>query len=92
MLEADVAGCGQARRRENPVPTVQQCRTYAANYKTLGKDQRISARRSSVLLSISRSWMALAHQFESLAMVVKDEDDASHFERGARRADEQRAS
>jgi hypothetical protein len=55
------------------MPTIEQCRTHAADYKILGKDQQISARRSSVLLSISRSWTALAHQLENLAMVVKDE-------------------
>ena len=55
------------------MPTIEQCRTYAADYKILGKDQKNSARRSSVLLSISRSWAALAHQLESLTIIVKDE-------------------
>ena len=34
------------------MPTVEQCRTYAAEYKMLGKDKNISARRSSVLSNI----------------------------------------
>jgi hypothetical protein len=55
------------------VPTVEQCRKHAAEYKVLGKVQKISARRSTVLLNISRSWTALAHQLESLAIIVKDE-------------------
>jgi hypothetical protein len=55
------------------VPTVEQCRKHAAEYKVLGKDQKISARRSTVLLNISRSWTALPHQLESLAIIVKDE-------------------
>jgi hypothetical protein len=55
------------------MPTIEQCRAHAADYKILGKDQQISVRRSSVLLSISRSWIALAHQLENLAIVVKDE-------------------
>jgi hypothetical protein len=55
------------------MPTIEQCRTYAAEYKILGKEQTISTRRSAVLLSISRSWTALAHQLENLAVVVKDE-------------------
>ena len=55
------------------MPTIEQCRTYAEEYKTLGKNRQISARRSSVLLGISRSWTALAHQLESLTVIVKDE-------------------
>jgi hypothetical protein len=53
--------------------TIEQCRTYAAEYKTLGKDGQISARRTAVLLSISRSWTALAHQLEHLTGIVKEE-------------------
>jgi hypothetical protein len=81
----------QAARGATAVPTVEQCRTYAAEYKILGNDQRISARRSSVLLNISRSWMALAHQLENLTLVVKDEDAVSHSETRARGSDEQHA-
>jgi hypothetical protein len=55
------------------MPTIEQCRTYAEEYKVLGKEQQISARRSSVLLGISRSWTALAHQLENLTVTVKDE-------------------
>ena len=55
------------------VSTIEQCRAHAEEYKILGKDQEISARRSSVLLGISRSWTALALQLESLAVVVSDE-------------------
>jgi hypothetical protein len=52
---------------------IEQCRIYAAEYKILGKDQKISARRSAVLFGISRSWTALAHQLESLTVIVKEE-------------------
>ena len=55
------------------MPTIEQCRAHAAEYKILGKEQQISARRSSVLLGISRSWTALAHQLETLAIVINDE-------------------
>jgi hypothetical protein len=55
------------------VPAIEQCRTYAAEYKILGKDQKISARRSAVHLGISRSWTALAHQLEHLTVIVKEE-------------------
>jgi hypothetical protein len=55
------------------VPTVEQCRIYAGEYKVLGNDPKISARRSTVLLGISRSWTALAHQLENLSMTLQDE-------------------
>ena len=55
------------------MPTIEQCRAHAAEYKILGKEPQISARRSSVLLGISRSWTALAHQLENLNIVVEDE-------------------
>jgi hypothetical protein len=46
---------------------VEQCRAFAAECKVLAADPRNSARRSTVLTNISRSWIALAHQLESLA-------------------------
>jgi hypothetical protein len=55
------------------MPTVEQCRAYAANYKTLGADPANSARRSAVLMGISRSWTALAHQFDNLAIIASAE-------------------
>jgi hypothetical protein len=55
------------------MPTVEECRDYAANYKILGEDPANSARRSAVLKSISRSWTALGNQLESLALIVKEE-------------------
>ena len=33
------------------MPTIEQCRAHAADYKILGKDQQISARRSSQLVA-----------------------------------------
>ena len=59
------------------MPAIEQCRTYAAEYKTLAIDQTISARRSNVLLSISRSWAALANQLEALTVIVKEEGACS---------------
>ena len=55
------------------MPTVEQCRAYAAEHKLLGADPRNSARLSSVLKNISHSWTALAHQIESLADIEKSE-------------------
>ena len=56
------------------MPTVEQCRAYAVEHKILGADPRNSARRSTVLMNISRSWTALAHQLESLAVIAKLEE------------------
>jgi hypothetical protein len=55
------------------VATIEQCRKCATEYKILGKDQKISSRRSAVLLGISRSWTALAHQLENLTAIIKEE-------------------
>jgi len=53
--------------------SVEQCREYAASCKELGIDPNNSARRSTALTGISRSWVALAHQLENLAMIEKSE-------------------
>ena len=55
------------------MPTIAQCLAYAAEYKAKAKDGLISARRSSVLSNISRSWAALANQLANLAGIIKDE-------------------
>jgi hypothetical protein len=55
------------------MPSVEQCRTYAEEYKTLGANPKISARHATVLRNISNSWTALAKQLESLAVIVKSE-------------------
>jgi hypothetical protein len=66
---------GQALRwKVQKMPTVEQCKAYAAEYKILGMEGTNSARRSTVLLGISRSWTALAHQFENLAIIAKSEN------------------
>jgi hypothetical protein len=41
--------------------------------KSSGADPANSARRSAVLISVSRSWTALANQFENLTIIVKSE-------------------
>lgn len=53
--------------------TIEQCTAYAADYKILGKDPDNSDRKSSVLVSISHSLTAPAHQLESLTAIVEDE-------------------
>ena len=54
--------------------TIEQCRSCAAAYKILGKDLDNSARKSSVLASISRSWIALAHQLEASSLILNEEE------------------
>jgi hypothetical protein len=67
------AGPIKPRRAEDKMPSVEQCRAYAAEYKLLAKHAGNSARRSAVLMNISRSWTALANQHEILAVIVKSE-------------------
>jgi hypothetical protein len=55
------------------VPTIEQCKTHATEYKILGKNPKISARPSAVLLGISRSWTALANQLVALTIIVNKE-------------------
>jgi len=55
------------------VPTAEQCRSYAAEYKLRAADPRNSARRATVLTNISRSWAALGSQLENLAEIAKSE-------------------
>ena len=55
------------------MPTIEECKARAAEYKILASQHEISRRRATVLLSISRSWTALAHQLECLSIIVKDE-------------------
>jgi hypothetical protein len=57
------------------MPSIEQCRAYAAEYKMSGADPKNSARRSALLMNISRSWIALGHQLESLADMVKSEGE-----------------
>ena len=52
------------------MPSVEQW-AYAAEHKLLGANPRNSARRSAVLMNISRSWTALANLLESLAIIEK---------------------
>ena len=72
MLPSNRAGPMKPRRKGQNA-FVEQCRAYASEHKTLGANPRNSARRSAVLMNISRSWTALANQLESLAIIVKSE-------------------
>ena len=63
----------EPRRERDKMPSAEQCRTYAAQHKILATDPNNSARVTSVLTSISRSWAALAHQLDSLSDIVKSD-------------------
>jgi hypothetical protein len=66
-------GClgGWGKMPSVEVPSVEQCRAKAREFRTLAADPKNSPRRSSVLISISRSWAGLASQLENLALVEK---------------------
>ena len=72
MLSLNSAGPMKPGGRDK-MSSVEQCRAYASEHKTLGANPRNSARRSAVLMNISRSWTTLANQLESLAIIVKSE-------------------
>jgi hypothetical protein len=61
------------RGRRDKMPTAEQCRAYAAQHKMLAANSKNSARRTTVLLSISKSWTALANQLDTLSVIVKHE-------------------
>jgi hypothetical protein len=67
------ASVGSSLTMKCKMPTIEQCRACAGEYKILARDQKISGRRSAVLLGISRSWTALAHQLENLTAIIKEE-------------------
>jgi hypothetical protein len=67
------------------MPTIEQCREYALECRERANDRQISERRSSVLMNISRSWTALAHQLESLAGIIEKKGKLRlHARRAAR--------
>jgi len=59
------------------MPTIDQCKAYAEQYKMFGRDNTFSARRATVLRGVSRSCTALAHQYESLAVIEKSGTNAA---------------
>jgi hypothetical protein len=71
VLPSNTVGPMAGGRAE--MPSFEQCRAYAAEYKILAADPRNSARRSAVLNNISHSWTALGNQLENLAVIVKEE-------------------
>jgi hypothetical protein len=55
------------------MPTAQQCKTYAEEYKRLGMEPDISIRRATLLTVISRSWATLANQLDLLTVIIEKE-------------------
>jgi hypothetical protein len=55
------------------MPTADQCKIYAAEYRLLGRGTDISAQCSTALKNISPSWTMLANQFDRLADILREE-------------------
>jgi hypothetical protein len=55
------------------MPTPEQCRTYAAEFKRLGLKGDSSVRRAAVLMCIAESWTTLAKQLDWLSAIMKEE-------------------
>jgi hypothetical protein len=68
---------GTMRSEETAMQTVEQCQAYADEYKLLATAGRISIRRATILMGISRSWRVLANQLDRLSEIEKDEGEAA---------------
>jgi hypothetical protein len=56
------------------MPTAEQCRAYAAEYRRLRDEAAdTSPQCAMLLLNISRSWSALANQLDRLTEFIKEE-------------------
>jgi hypothetical protein len=53
--------------------TQAQCKTYAADYRRLGRATEISVQRATILVAISRSWTILGSQLGHLADIEAEE-------------------
>jgi hypothetical protein len=56
--------------------TVDECKSCAADYKSLAKEPGVSKERAAVLKNISMAWAGLAGQLERLAEVMEREAKA----------------
>jgi hypothetical protein len=56
------------------MPTAEECRTYAAEYRRLRDEAAdTSPARAALLINISRSWTVLANQLDRLAEFIREE-------------------
>jgi ATP-dependent protease HslVU (ClpYQ) peptidase subunit len=53
--------------------TAGQCKTYAAEYKSLARQAGASGERTTLLNNIARTLKALANQLDRLAVLLKEE-------------------
>jgi hypothetical protein len=53
--------------------TVDECKNYSADCKSLAKELGVSKERTAVLMNISTTRTVLAGQFERLAEIMKRE-------------------
>ena len=92
MLAAVVAGCCTKPSEEQPLcPPSNNAEPTPPSTKCSGRTRTFRRADPPCFQTFSRSWAALAHQLESLRIMDKDEEAASHSGTGARGTDEQRA-
>jgi hypothetical protein len=53
--------------------SAEQCRAYSAQCAVLGRASDISAQRATILLAMSRTWVALANQKDRYDAMVASE-------------------
>jgi hypothetical protein len=53
--------------------SAEQCKAHSENCAMLGKEQKISAQRATILLALSRTWNTLAGQTEELEAIASAE-------------------
>ncbi|MEA2660172.1 MAG: hypothetical protein QOF64_2967 [Candidatus Binatota bacterium] len=53
--------------------SAEQCRAYSAQCALLGRASDISAQRATILLAMSRTWVALANQKDRYDAMVASE-------------------
>jgi hypothetical protein len=51
--------------------TVDECKNYSADCKSLAKEPGVSKEPAAVLMNISTTWIVLAGQLERLAETMK---------------------
>jgi hypothetical protein len=55
------------------MPTIEECKRYAAEYQSRAQEPGISIKRATALMGISLGWVTLAYHFSRLAAILKEE-------------------
>jgi hypothetical protein len=56
--------------REAIMPTIEQCKEYAAECQRDSTKANTSIRRATILMAIAQSWTTLASQLAQLAIII----------------------